>query len=111
VSKSDLQYLLNADGVLDCLYVTLAVALRDTSQLEDIENCHHNTYHVEVEVSNLALAVASQSKTVGQSSDTVLSRVECLFAVVREGSFRILKENNRKNTRQEKSASERVSGR
>jgi hypothetical protein len=71
---------------------------------------HHKTYHVKVKVGDLALAVAPESETVGQSSDTVLSGVECLFAVVREGSFRILKENNRKNTRQEKSASERVSG-
>lgn len=59
----------------------------------------HHTYHVKVKVGNLALAVASESETVGQSSDTVLSRVECLFAVMREGGFRILEENNRKNTK------------
>lgn len=57
----------------------------------------HVTYHIEVKVSDLALAITAQGETVGQSADAVLSGIERLFAVMREGGFRILGENKRKN--------------
>lgn len=55
------------------------------------------TYHIEVEVCDLALAVTAQGETVGQSPDAVFSGVKRLFAVMREGGFRVLEENKRRN--------------
>lgn len=72
------------------------VALQNINQLDAKTYRFGKTYHIKVEVGDLALAVASKCQTVGKRADTVFSSVECLLSVMWEGGFGVL--NRRKSS-------------